>query len=224
MARPLCLCATLLLGVLAAFAQQALAGTFSHPVRLPEAREWHFAVNDRGTGVAIRPASGGVDISLVSSTGSLGATWLLAVPGGFEPREESVVLDDRNRIAVSMLYSDRTHIAEGEHDVGCCDHVALAAWHLGEVPPTAQVLAAPADHAIHLDGELTLPAVVIGPMSVTAVWTSGLLEFSEPGSTHLDVASAPFGQRLRARQLAWAPFGIPFFHLALLPGGAPVAS
>ena len=117
----------------------ALAGTFSRPVLLPEKAgeeaPWHFAVNDRGQAVAVTPAAGGARVYAIGASGRVGRSWLVRLPGGYGPSEESVALDDRGRIAVAISYSDGSVVAHEEHENGCCMHVAIATWHLGTPPP-----------------------------------------------------------------------------------------
>jgi hypothetical protein len=90
----------------------------------------------------------------------------------------------------------------------------------------AQALVVPGTHQYN-EGELESPAVVIGPSSVTAVWTAGaptLEEVCRLCDQQLDEAFGPFGGTLTGKQLIDAPRGIQSVHLTLDRTGKPVAA
>jgi hypothetical protein len=216
----------------------SVAGTFSAPQPLPPGNaSWHFAVNDRGEGGAVRSFERGALFYALSADG-LGAPAPLAIPddplGGFA-LEQSIAIDSQGRLALGLLYEDRTAPSEGQtghENGGCCSRAAVARWRLGEVPPVTQVLSPRQSAGAGFNHQGSLPLVTIGPRAVTALWVRGgyasrppeIGEEPENGEAQVMEAYGAFGQPLRVRRLATVYTEIFLPHLSLAGDGSPVAT
>jgi len=223
------------LGLATITASPAIAsgGTFSRPVRLPSAPSlvWDFAVNDHGQAVAVEGSEHGALVYPVGRRGHLGKPWRVELPGGFPGGETSVALDSRGRIAVGILYYDKTQEASREYHggSGCCQRVAVASWRLGAKPPMAQALSPPQDaESGNLHHALQVPLLAMGPTALTALWTTGAeAEFegrSGGGEVQIEQAFGAYGSPLSTAMVFAAPKGALMPHLSLEPNGDPVAS
>lgn len=217
----------------------ALAGSFSEPVRLPGSQdtEWRFAVNDRGEAVGVHGSEKGALFYALEATGGLGSPTEIGIPGNFASTKQSVAIDPRGRVAVGLLYRDDTVVPSGEYKEhegpGCCGRVALSSWQLGQQPPVAQVLSAKQSAKTGPDQQVSAaPAIVIGPLAITALWTregpqeveNGPGEPPELNETQLESAFGRFSEPLHVARVITAPRGISLTHLSLAPNGDPVAS
>lgn len=123
------------------------------------------------------------------------------------------------------LASDGSYTPEiPEHNYGCCGHVAVTTWRFGAQPPVAQVLAPPNDQAKHMNEQLSMPQLAIGPTSVTALWSAGGTEPDGSSFEALDEAYGRFGEPLQAVQLKRVAHGIQSIYLSLAPNGDPIAA
>ncbi len=225
-------CLVLAMLALAGFAGVAGAGKFSLPVRLPGSgeSEWRFAVNDRGQAVAVRfggTAHGHNQLLVfaITRSGRLARPARLEVPGiPIYPSAPTVTLDDRGRLAVAIDVEE--HAANGPHSFGSGEHVAIASWRLGEHPGAFQLLTPQGDEVEYSEGALSRPEIVVGPRSITALWSAGRGPLAEATATiKVDSAFGTFGRPLKAVNLATAAAaGSVTTHLALARGGEPVAS
>ena len=116
----------------------AVAGSFSKPVRLPTKGEaWRFAVNNQGEAVGVHGSAKGAVVVQLGRSGRIAHSWLVKAPIDTEWVDPYVALGDRGRIAVGILYDDGQQEESHEYHggPGCCDHIAIASWKLGERPP-----------------------------------------------------------------------------------------
>jgi hypothetical protein len=229
---PLCLC-LVACGVLPSAA--ALGYGFSAPVALPPgySSEWHFALNDRGEGGAVRGTATGAIFYPLEPSGGIGSPVELTVPGGFASSSQSIAINAQGRIAVALLYKDATtKPSEVEHGgIGCCGRVALSSWQSGQSPPPMQVLSP--QHSSHPGGEvqvLTAPSLVVGPAAISAIWAReendelAAREYGPEGETELIQAYGRFTEPLHVEHLITAPRGVQIRQLGIAPNGSPFAS
>jgi hypothetical protein len=205
------------------------------PVLLPASfpDEWHFALDDRGEGGAVRGTATGAVFYPLEPSGGIGSPIELTVPGGFASSSQSIAINAQGRVAVALLYKDDTRKpAEVEHgDAGCCGRVALTSWQLGQAPPPVQVLSP--KRSPHVGSEvqvLTAPALVVGPTAISAIWTREESNEFEPqeygpeGKSELVQAYGRFAEPLHVERLTTAPRGVQIRQLGLAPNGSPFAS
>jgi hypothetical protein len=212
----------------------ALGHGFSAPVALPpgNSSEWHFALNDRGEGGAVRGTATGASFYPLAPSGGIGSPIELAVPGGFASSSQSIAINSQGRIAVALLYKDATtKPSEVEHGgVGCCGRVALSSWRLGQSPPPMQVLSP--QHSSHAREVqvLTAPSLVVGPAAISAIWAReeddelAAREYGPEGKTELIQAYGRFTEPLHVEHLMTAPRGVQIRQLGIAPNGSPFAS
>ncbi|HXP38584.1 MAG TPA: hypothetical protein VN817_12540, partial [Solirubrobacteraceae bacterium] len=213
----------------------ALGHGFAAPVLLPagNSAEWHFALNDRGEGGAVRGTATGAVFYPFEPSGSIGSPIELTVPGGFASSSQAIAINAQGMIAVALLYKDATtKPSDVEHGgAGCCGRVALTSWRYGQSPPPVQVLSP--QRSSHAGGEvqvLTAPSLVVGPAAISAIWTreeSNELEAREygpEGKAELVEAYGRFGEPLHVEQLTTAPRGVQIRRLGLAASGSPFAS
>lgn len=221
----------LALVALGAPASVACAEQFSAPLYLTTHEEepnWGLAINDRGQAVAARfgddRGAKQVLVYAVGHSGHLGRPWRLAIPEVRDEQTPVVALDDSGHVAIAIEVED--HGPEGgEHSYGCCEHVAVASWQLGARPSALQVLTPRGDETAYSEGQVGPPEMVLGPKSITAVWTAGARLEDNGKPAQVDEAFGPIGGRLRALNLATATVGAGMItNLGLAPNGAPVAS
>lgn len=207
----------------------AVAGSFSKPVRLPTMREqWQFAVNNRGEAVGVHASAAGAVVVQLNRSGRISRSWLVRAPIHTEWVDPYVALGDRGRIAVGILYDDgQQESGQGYHSgPGCCDHIAIASWKLGERPPVAQAVSPPLTAATGIAHQPAPPILMtIGSSTVTALWERGYEpEYSEPEEAQIEEAFGQVGKPLQTAKLLTVPHGFVDLDLHLEPDGRPVAS
>lgn len=207
----------------------AVAGNFSKPVRLPTKREqWQFAVNDQGEAVGVHGSAAGAVVVQLDRSGRISRSWLVRAPIHTEWVDPYVALGDRGRIAVGILYDDGQ--LEESHEYhggpGCCDHVAIASWKLGEQPPVAQAVSPPLTADTGTTHQPYPPILMaIAGSTVTALWGRGYEpEYLEPEEAQIEEAFGQVGKPLQTAKLLTVPHGFAYLDLHLEPDGKPVAS
>ena len=204
---------------------------FSRPVRLPgPLEEWSFVIAPDGDAVAVRGSEHGALVYPLGTSTTLGPPVVVTVVGGYGLSLSHGVLDDRHRLALAFTYFDHTEEPSNEPHggPGCCSRVAIASWRLGEAVPTAQTLTPKLTGLAHVDQEPSGPEIVLGPRSLTALWTLGAGEFEESyeggGPVRLREAFGPFAGPYHTQTLMSAPGGIWDYALTKAPDGRPLAS
>jgi len=231
------LAATVCLWIVAcgALPYAALAAGFSAPILLPSGSpdEWHFALNDRGEGGAVRGTTTGATFYPLGPSDGIGSPIELTVPGGFASSSQSIAVNAQGRIAVALLYKDATRKPpEVEHGGGgCCGRVALTSWQLGQLPLPVQVLSP--QRSPHVGDEiqvLSAPSLVVGPAAISAIWAREEEDEIDPGEygpegrSELVQAYGRFSEPLHVARLMTAPRGVQIRQLGLAPDGSPFAS
>ncbi len=212
----------MLVGAFSASPSWAFTGRFTAPVRLPTRETiWQFAVNDRGQAVGAYGTRAGAVVTRLARSGRIEHSWTVGVPAHVGGVYATIALDDRGEVAVAVEYTD------GQSE-GCCLHIAVAAWRLGERPPEAQAVSpalTPADSSDQ-PGELS---VVVADGMLTAVWQRGGGPISqyeeeelEPGQ--VEEAFGRLGGPFHTVRLVAARKGPSLLNLHLTPDGRPVAS
>jgi hypothetical protein len=211
-------------------ASPASGAQFSRPVRLPGVGEgWSFVIAPDGQAVAVRSFEHGALVYQLGTSTTLGSPAQVTVAGDYALALSDGVLDDRHRLALAFTYFDKTvePSNEAHGGPGCCDRVAIASWRLGEAPPQAQTLTPKLTFEAGISKAPSSPRIVLGPTSLTALWTLGAGEY-EYGegeqATQLREAFGPFGGPYTTQALMTAPDGIWNYALTSTPRGLPVAS
>jgi hypothetical protein len=219
------------LAVIGVVCSAASGASFSRPVQLPGLLEgWNFVMAPDGEAVAVRASEHGAIVYPLGSSTTLGPPVRVTVVGDYGLSLSHGVLDDRQRLALAFTYFDHTEEPSGEPHggEGCCDRVAIASWRLGEPVPTAQTLTPKLDGVAHAYQEPSRPEIVLGPTSLTALWTLGASEFEESyeggGPVRLQEAFGPFGGPYDTQTLMSAPGGIWDYALTTASDGRPLAS
>jgi hypothetical protein len=204
----------------------AVAGSFSKPVRLPtKGEEWQFAVNDQGEAVGVHGSTTGAVVVQLGRSGRISRSWLVRAPIHTEWVDPYVALGNQGRIAVGILYDDGQQEPGPEYHggPGCCDHVAIASWILGERPPVAQAVSPPLAAATDLAHQPNPPILMtIAGSTITALWKRG--SDPEPGEGQIEEAFGQVGKPLQTAKLLTVPHGFAYLDLHLEPDGRPVAS
>jgi hypothetical protein len=228
--RAIFLALIVLLGAITGLAPAtAAAGHFSKPVRLPtKDEEWRFAVNNQDEAVGVHGSTKGAVVVQLGRSGRIAHSWLVKAPIHTEWVDPYVALGDRGRIAVGILYADSQQEPSHEYHggPGCCDHVAIASWKLGERPPVAQAVSPPLTAATGTTHQPYPPILMtIAGSTVTALWARGYQpEYLEPEEGQLEEAFGRVGKPLQTAKLLTAPRGFAYLDLHLEPDGRPVVS
>jgi hypothetical protein len=204
----------------------AVASSFSKPVRLPTKGDaWRFAINNQGEAVGVHGSAKGAVVVQLGRSGRIAHSWLVKAPIHTEWADPYVALSDRGRIAVGILYDDGQQEESHEYHggPGCCDHIAIASWKLGERPPIAQTVSPPPTGVAHQPNPPIL--MTIAGSTVTALWARGYQpEYLEPEEAQIEEAFGQVGKPLQTMKLLTVPHGFAYLDLHLEPDGRPVAS
>ncbi len=198
----------------------AAAGHFSKPVRLPtKDEEWRFAVNNQGEAVGVHGSTKGAVVVQLGGSGRITHSWLVKAPINTEWVDPYVALGDRGHIAVGILYDDGQQEPSHEYHggPGCCDHIAIASWKLGERPPVTQAVSPPLIAATGTTHQPYPPILmtIAGP-TVTALWARGYQpEYLEPEEAQLEEAFGQVGKPLQTKKLLTVPHGFAYLDLYL---------
>jgi hypothetical protein len=228
--RAIFLALIVLLGAIAGLpSATAVAGSFSKPVRLPtKGEEWQFAINNQGEAVGVHGSAKGAVVVQLGRSGRIAHAWLVKAPIHTEWVDPYVALGDRGRIAVGILYDDGQQEPSHEYHggPGCCDHVAIASWKLGEQPPVAQAVSPLLTAATGTTHQPYSPILMtIAGSTITALWARGYQpEYSEPEEAQIEEAFGQVGKPLQTKKLLTVPHGFAYLDLHLEPDGKPVAS
>jgi hypothetical protein len=216
----------LLAGVAELAPSGAIAAGFSAPVRLPTKSEgWEFAVNDRGEAVGVRGSEAGAMVVQLARSGRISHSWLVSAPAHVGSVAAQVVLGEQGQVAVGVSYGDGQLEPSQEYHggPGCCDHIAIASWQLGEPPPVAQPVSPAVSSATGLSDQPGALEMVIGRSTLTAVWIRG--GGGEEGSeAQIEEAFGRVGEPLHIAKLLTVPSGVSYLDLHLAPDGQPIAS
>jgi hypothetical protein len=231
MARRALLLGILLVSALAAFSPMAApAGTFSTPARLPGTYgEWRFAVNNRGEAVGVLVSEDHAVVAQLMISGQIKRSWPLALPGHVAKATlGSIALGERGGVAVGVLYSDGQRSEEPgrpHEERGCCNHIAIATWHLGKAPPPAQAVSPELNASTDAGREpWAAPIMVVGHSTVTALWIRGADDPDVEDEDRIEEAFGIVGKRLHTARLLRVPGEVRWLDLHLAPDGTPVAS
>jgi hypothetical protein len=209
------------------------AAGFSSPVRLSKTpHDWQFAVNDRGEAVGVYGTEAGARIVRLARSGRVAGSWLVRAPAHVGSVGAQIAVGQRGQVVVGLSYDDG--LMEASHEehggLGCCEHLAVASWRLGQSPPmvaqpVSPVLSVPAD----VDDQPSALQLQVGAGStVTAVWMRGSAgpgEYGgEGGEAQVEEAYGRVGGSLRTARLLTVAHGVSFLDLHLAPDGRAVAS
>jgi hypothetical protein len=209
------------------------AAGFSSPVRLSETpHDWQFAVNDRGEAVGVYGAEAGATVVRLGRSGRVVGSWLVRAPAHVGSVGAQVSVGERGQVVVGLSYGDG--LLEASHEEhggpGCCEHLAVASWRLGQSPPVvaqpvSPVLGVPAD----VDDQPSQLQLAIGAGStVTAVWMRGSAGpgpyGGEGGEAQVEEAYGRVGGPLRTVRLLTVAHRVSFLDLHVAPNGRAVAS
>jgi hypothetical protein len=220
----------LLSAIIALSSAGASAGTFSTPARLPGSYgEWRFAVNNRGEAVGVLVSGDHAVVAQLTRSGHIERSWPLALPGRVAKAVlASIALGEHGSVAVGVLYSDGQRRDEPEYpheDPGCCDHIAIATWHLGKPPPAAQAVSPELNASTeNVRQPWPAPIMVVGRSTVTALWIRGGDDPNVDAEDRLEEAFGRVGRPLHTARLLKVPGTVRWLDLHLAADDTPVAS